>query len=75
MVELNGWKEADVAIEGQPLTIGESMTLRVALSMFLGFIDVDGLSESENALDKGLADGYRHNTASILKKMMAKNSE
>ncbi len=72
MPEQDGWKEADITINGEHLSFGESMTLRVAISMFLGFIDGEGLGQ--DASGKALDEAYKMNIRSILRKMMAKNT-
>jgi hypothetical protein len=50
----SGWVEAEVVINGYPLTFAESMTLRVAVSSFRMFVN-----NPESRAGLGLvADGY-----------------
>jgi len=74
MPEHDGWKEADITINGEDLSFGVAMTLRVAVSMFLGLIDSEGLSrEARDAPGVSLDEAYKRNIRSILQKMMSKN--
>lgn len=63
------WKEPHVKIEGERLSIAEAMTLRVAVSMFLGLIEADKMDVDP------LYAGYKQNVASILKKMSIRNGD
>jgi len=58
----SGWSEAEVIINGHPLSFAESMALRVAVSSFRMFV-----CEPSNAKDIGerLAEGYDHHLTSI----------
>ena len=73
MPEIDCWKEADVTINGKELSFSEAMTLRVAISMFGGFIDSAGLSRDSHG--RAMDAAYHANITSILKKMMLKNED
>lgn len=62
-----GWTEADITINGQPLTFAESMALRVAVSSYRMFVREPG-----NAMDIGdrLARAYDERLASVEAKIM-----
>lgn len=60
------WKEPAVRINGEPLTIAEAMTLRVAVTQFLMQLD-GGLGDDETG--RAICDGYKRAGQSILAKM------
>jgi len=60
-----GWIEADITINGQPLSFAESLTLRVAIQSFLMF-----LSSVQVQQDLGvISDGYSRACQSINEKL------
>lgn len=62
-----GWVEADVVINGKPLTFAESMTLRVAITSFLMQV-----SNQETAELLGpISVGYRELLIAIERKIRA----
>ena len=61
-------EEADMTINGKPITFGESMTIRVACSSFLMQLDDDAFRASLGRI----AIGYETNLRSIMKKIMEK---
>lgn len=52
--ERTGWVEADIVINGKPLTFAESMSLRVAVTSFRMTLHADSRSML-NELDRALA--------------------
>jgi hypothetical protein len=60
-------QEAEIIIDGKKLTVGESMTVRVALSSFISDMQENGLGDDE--IGKAIAEGYIKNGTSALKKM------
>jgi hypothetical protein len=61
------WKEPKIHINGETLTVAESMTLRVAVSSFHAELKQDGLGDDETG--KQLSDGYIKACESIFRKM------
>ena len=59
--------EAEITINGQPLSTGESMTLRVACSLFQ--MELQG-GEFRNGVGERLALGYESNLITILDKII-----
>jgi hypothetical protein len=56
-------KEAQITISGIQLTLGESMTVRVAVQAFAASLAADGLGEDK--LGKDLCEGYLKNIRRI----------
>lgn len=63
------WNEAEIKVNGSPLSVAESMTLRVAVSSFLMSLQSDGLGDDETG--KAMCEGYKRACASIFAKMTA----
>lgn len=61
------WNEAKITINGQELSIAESMTLRCAVTSFLSDISKNGLGKDETG--QAIADGYVRHSTEILKKI------
>lgn len=61
------WKENDILINNQQLTIGEAMTFRVAVTHFHGWLAENGLGDDEHG--KAMANNYRLNCESMFRKM------
>ncbi len=59
--------EPEVIIDGKRLSVGEAMTLRVAISSFISDLSQNGLGEDDTG--KAICDGYIRNGRSILGKM------
>lgn len=59
--------EAEIIIDGKKLTVGESMTVRVALTSLISEMQREGLGDDETG--KAIAEGYIRNGNSALKKM------
>jgi hypothetical protein len=56
---MSNFDEATITIDGEPLTLAQSMTLRVALASFLMDIEAHGLGEDK--IGKEIAEGYLRN--------------
>ena len=63
------WAEANITINGQLLSIGEAMTLRVALEAFAQDLHRDGLGDDE--MGKDLCIGYQRSIEAIRAKLYA----
>lgn len=61
------WNEATITINGVECSIGESMTLRVAMEALASDMAEDGLGDDE--MGKSLAEGYLRNVRSLREKM------
>lgn len=61
------FKEAHVVINGQTLSVGKSMTLRVALNMFQMDLKYNGLGDDEHG--KAMTEAYTRNIISMHKKI------
>ena len=59
------YKEASIVVNGVPLTIGQSMTVRVALESFASDLNSQGLGEDE--MGKKITDGYLNSIEEIRK--------
>lgn len=51
------WKEAKITVNGVPLTVGQSMTMRVALEHFAGYLNEEGLGDDKHG--KTMTNGYQ----------------
>lgn len=58
------YEEAQIIINGKQLTIGESMTVRMALNSFRMTLEEDGFGDDENG--KKMAGLYTSNIRTIL---------
>lgn len=61
-------KEAHVVVDGTTLSIGESMTLRVALTMFAHDLSTHGLGDDEHG--KFMKEAYINNIRKIMSYMV-----
>lgn len=61
------WNEAKITINGQELSIAESMTVRCAVTSFLSDISKNGLGNDETGKD--IAEGYIRHSTEVLKKI------
>lgn len=61
------WNEAKITINGQELSLAESMTLRCAVTSFLSDVSKNGLGEDETG--KAIAESYIRHSTEILKKI------
>lgn len=59
--------EPFITINGQPLTVGESMTVRNAVTTFHAEMRTEGLGDDEHG--KRMAEAYAKNCESIFRKM------
>ena len=59
--------EAKIEINGQQLSEGEAITIRVALATFSQCLYENGLGDDENGI--GMVSAYQKNIVNILKKM------
>lgn len=66
-MEEKGFREATIVVNGQELTVGESMTVRVALSLFANDISVNGLGD--DAHGKVMKGAYLRNVRRIMELM------
>jgi hypothetical protein len=64
---MNDFKEAKITINGLECTPAEAMTIRVALSSFMMFIDHEGLGEDDAG--RAIAEGYKRAVSSVYQKM------
>ena len=55
-----GWTEADITINGVPLTFGQSMTVRVAIEVMASDLDAN-----RKAYSGALTEGYLKNIDAI----------
>lgn len=67
MAEEREWKENDITINGKPLSVGEAMTFRVAVTHFHQWVANNGLGDDEHG--KAMVDGYKRNCESMFRKM------
>lgn len=67
------WEEAKITINGQELSLAESMTLRCAVTSFLSDISKNGLGQDETG--QAIAEGYVRHSIEILKKIGVMNNE
>lgn len=63
------WEEADITINGEPLTIGQAMTIRVALEVFATDIS-EGLGDDEHG--KRMTQAYKESIIGIRKHLYNK---
>lgn len=56
-------READIQIGAETLNEGESMTLRVAMEAFVGFLSSEGLGSDEHG--KAMTEAYLKNAHEI----------
>lgn len=56
--------EATITIEGVPLTVGQSMTIRVALNHFLSSLEEEGLGDDDHG--KAMVKNYTARGREIL---------
>ena len=63
-----GWAEAEIVINGQPLSFAESMSVRMAVSSYRMFI-----SENKRDIGERLAAGYDHHLGEVENKMRKKS--
>lgn len=61
------WNEPAIEINGKPLSVAESMTLRVAVSSFLMPLQSEGLGDDETG--ETICAGYKNACRGILSKM------
>ena len=59
--------EPEIIIDGKKLTVGEAMTVRVAINSFVSDIQENGLGEDEHG--KAMSEGYIRNGNAVLMKM------
>ena len=59
------FKEADITINGTPLTSGQSMTVRVAVVSYYSDLNSDGLGEDEQGIE--MCEAYKQRLIEIIK--------
>ena len=67
MSETDEWKENDIFINGHKLSVGEAMTLRVAVTHFHAWLKNEGLGDDEHG--RAMVSGYRANCENMFQKM------
>lgn len=63
-------KEAKIIVNGVELSLGQSMTLRVALTTFIGDMKRDGLGDDE--MGNAIANGYIDRGEEVLLLMLGR---
>lgn len=64
------FKEANIVVDGTPLSIGEAMTVRVALATFASELSDTGLGDDERG--KAMTSSYITNVRNIMSYMVIK---